>query len=434
MDSFDPTDLFGSDVFQANTSTQFKSFPLGIQRGTSPSSGGNNLGLGRNSTLLNTLKSAKLIASNSWGLFWGLVGETASSQMDGALILGGYDAAKATGPNYTQSISTSEGCNLFVVVTAINMTFPNGTTYNILGSSHGAALRFCLKPSLRIMTLPFDLWRNFAANAGGTYLGRSVGEELWGEVYEADGVYVPLHAPRAKRHPPANPLICRYPGDLTLTLASGLNIKIPNNQVVTPDYTVDSSGQVTSNATTRLVTISSLQEVNLNDIPLLGRNFLEAAYLHVNYDHNEFTLWQANPTTEQKLVAVGPGPSCSSTTTAATVSSTASAGGPSPSASGASSSSPAPSSTPRIPTSAIIGGALGAAAFLGILVGAALFFRRRSRHAEAPGPYHEKAELPDFKRPFELHAAASPREMPALEYAAEVGPGMRHEMDGRGMR
>jgi len=188
VDSFDPTDLFGSDVFRANSSTQFKSFPLGIQRGTPPSSGGNNLGLGRNSTLLNTLKSAKLIASNSWGLFWGLVGETTSSQMDGALVLGGYDAAKAMGPNYTQSISTSGGCNLFVIVTAINMTFPNGTTYNILGSSHGAALRFCLIPSLRIMTLPFDLWRNFAANAGGTYIGRSVGEELWGEVYEADGV------------------------------------------------------------------------------------------------------------------------------------------------------------------------------------------------------------------------------------------------------
>lgn len=48
--------------------------------------------------------------------------------------------------------------------------------------------------------------------------------------------------------------------------------------------------------------------------------------------------------------------------------------------------------------------------------------------------YHEKAELPDFKRPFELHAAASPREMPAVEYAVEAGPGLRHEMDGYGVK
>jgi len=235
-----------------------------------------------------------------------------------------------------------------------------------------------------------------------------------------------------------------YPGDLTLTLASGLDIKIPNNQVVTPDYTVDSSGQVTSNATTRLVTVSSLQEVNSNDIPLLGRNFLEAAYLYVNYDRNEFTLWQATPTTEQKLVAVGPGPFCSSTSTTTAAGNTPSAG-LSPSASGDSSSSPAPSSnpntsssplsTPSVPTGAIIGGALGAAAILGLLIGAALFFRRRrSRHADARGTYPEKAELPDYKRQFELHAAASPRELPAVEHAVEVGPGMRHEMDGYGVK
>jgi len=187
VDSFDPTDLFGSDVLQANASTQFKSFPLGIQRGTAPGSGGNNLGLGRNSTLLNALKSAKVIASNSWGLFWGLTGVDSSSQVDGALILGGYDTAKATGPNLTQSIGTGD-CSFSVVVTAITMNFPNGTAYNILGTSHGAALRFCLHPANRIMTIPFDLWQNFAAHAGGTYIGRSVGEEIWGEVYKADGV------------------------------------------------------------------------------------------------------------------------------------------------------------------------------------------------------------------------------------------------------
>lgn len=186
VDSQNANDFFGSDVFQANVSTQFKQFPLGIQRGSALT--GNGLGLGTNSTLLNTFKSAKIIASNSWALFWGLTGADASSQMDGSLVLGGYDGAKATGPNSTQSITMGQGCNFFVVVTAINMNFPNGTNYNILGTSHGAALRMCVSPMYPIITIPYDLWQNFQAWAGGTYIGRSLGENLWGEVFAANGV------------------------------------------------------------------------------------------------------------------------------------------------------------------------------------------------------------------------------------------------------
>ena len=109
--------------------------------------------------------------------------------MDGSLVLGGYDAAKATGPNSTQSITTNQGCNFFVVVTAINMNFPNGTNFNILGSSHGAALRMCVSPMYPIIAIPLDIWQKFAGYAGGTYIGRSVGENIWGEVFGVNGVY-----------------------------------------------------------------------------------------------------------------------------------------------------------------------------------------------------------------------------------------------------
>ena len=118
--------------------------------------------------------------------------------MDGALILGGYDEAKATGPNSTQKISTSPDCNFFIFVTAINMTATDGTNYNILGTSHGSALRMCLSPRNRITTLPYDIWQNFKQYAGGTYIGRSDGENLWGQVYAANGVYVNLRSPAAK--------------------------------------------------------------------------------------------------------------------------------------------------------------------------------------------------------------------------------------------
>jgi uncharacterized membrane protein YebE (DUF533 family) len=36
----------------------------------------------------------------------------------------------------------------------------------------------------------------------------------------------------------------------------------------------------------------------------LGRQFLTAAYFSLNYDTSTFSLWQANPTTQQNLVAL----------------------------------------------------------------------------------------------------------------------------------
>lgn len=39
-------------------------------------------------------------------------------------------------------------------------------------------------------------------------------------------------------------------------------------------------------------------------MPILGRYFLTAAYVAANEDAGEFTLWEANPTTKEDLVAV----------------------------------------------------------------------------------------------------------------------------------
>jgi len=190
---------------------------------------------------------------------------------------------------------------------------------------------------------------------------------------------------------------------------------------VVPDYSVDSSGRQSSNATTREILLNSLQDVNSNDMPLLGRTFLTSAYLYVNYDQSEFTLWQANPTTDQNLVAVGSGPSCPTTP----VTPTTSAG-----------SSPSTPPNPSVPTGAIIGGACGGAAVLGILIGVAFFFRRRSRHVDAAGAYHEeKHELPpEGKDQYKSHASQGPMELPAFEPRVEMGGGMRYEMDGRGIK
>jgi hypothetical protein len=64
------------------------------------------IGLGPNSTLLTALKNAGTISSRSYGYWWGENGATSDAQMDGSLVLGGYDAAKTQGSNITTALRT----------------------------------------------------------------------------------------------------------------------------------------------------------------------------------------------------------------------------------------------------------------------------------------------------------------------------------------
>ena len=97
----------------------------------------------------------------------------------------------------------------------------------------------------------------------------------------------------------------RYNGDLTITLDSGLSVRIPNDQLVVPNLTIDpKSGAINSNTSAPELVINAIQAGNADDLPQLGRQFLSAAYLMVNQDSNEFTLWKANPTASEDIVAV----------------------------------------------------------------------------------------------------------------------------------
>ena len=80
-----------------------------------------------------------------------------------------------------------------------------------------------------------------------------------------------------------------------------------------PDVGITQQGQLAiTNDSTREVLINSLSDVNKNDIPFLGRPFFSSAYLLVDNDNRQFSLWQGNPTTNQSLVALGPSPCASS--------------------------------------------------------------------------------------------------------------------------
>jgi hypothetical protein len=91
---------------------------------------------------------------------------------------------------------------------------------------------------------------------------------------------------------------------MTMKLDSGLSVRIPNDQLIVPDRTISSSGEITANASSPNLVINPIKEINANDQLHLGRQFLSAAYVMLNEDSSSFTLWKANPTLKEYLMAV----------------------------------------------------------------------------------------------------------------------------------
>ena len=174
----------------------------------------------------------------------------------------------------------------------------------------------------------------------------------------------------------------RYPGALTITLGDGsesVSVRIPNNQLVQPEIKEDKNGVQFYNISTREIAIDSLQGVNLHDLPLLGQTFLTSAYLFVEPDKNQFTIWQADPTSDQDVIPqVESGSSfCTSSVASATVVQQTST----PTSNGTNVTPPDKSSSN---TGAIAGGVVGGIAAVAIIAIIAFFLLRRRRKQPAP--------------------------------------------------
>ena len=90
-----------------------------------------------------------------------------------------------------------------------------------------------------------------------------------------------------------------------MIVSFGMEIRIPNHQLVLPDYYMSSQGEFIINGSDRVVLINSFQDRDrANYMPTFGRLFLSSAYILVNDDMKQFTLWQSNPTTSNNLLAV----------------------------------------------------------------------------------------------------------------------------------
>ena len=235
----------------------------------------------------------------------------------------------------------------------------------------------------------------------------------------------------------------RYDGNLTISIDPGLDITIPNHQLVVPEYNTDSTGQnYIKDGTKREVLINSLQQVNANDKIVLGLPFFTSAYMMVDNDREQFTIWKSQATTDSNLFAMPP-LHCDTPATSARPSPTSPASH-TPSVTDAI-HEPTPISSGTI-AGAVVGGFAGTALFL---LGFFFIWRRRRTRMQGKGvvkgsrigshpvsPIYYKPELAsdrqppqemaDFRdpgqtdAPYEMPEGRSRQELPAKGSAALI--------------
>ncbi|KAF4466355.1 Peptidase aspartic [Fusarium albosuccineum] len=249
----------------------------------------NLIGMDSGSTIMEALKNAGRISSKSYAFWWGLDGTIDKEQKGGSFVLGGYDKAKVYGDGLTTQLSSSDKCatGMVISISDIVLNFKNGTDVSIFEQDNGGTtLQACITPDVpNVFAMPYDPYFINMGNAIDNYeFSRSVGIDFWNVVLDPDE-YI-------------------FDGDLTFKLDSSLDITIPNRQLIVPDRTINDDGETISNSSRPVLRINSLQEVSRLAFPYLGRYFLTAAYVVSNEDAGEFTVYQANPTSEEDLVAL----------------------------------------------------------------------------------------------------------------------------------
>ncbi|KAF2648909.1 hypothetical protein K491DRAFT_611786 [Lophiostoma macrostomum CBS 122681] len=286
------------DTLQAQDSFTLPEFNFGtpsVALNISAYQSQSQLGLGRNSTILTMLKQAGTIASRAYSFYWGLVGGQPGRQTSGSLILGGFDesiVADASN-NYTASLNYRSGnCSsgLFVSISDMKLAWPNGTTNSLFRGSQSSSLSACIDIAyVGLLNLPVDYYDTFLDFAGGQQANpsRSFGLNFFTMLFEPAGVR-------------------RYYGDFMITLDNRIDIRIPNDQLVVDEPTLDDSGHLVTNSSVKNIVLDSLQANNIYDLAILGRLFFSSAYLMVNHESSTFTIWEANakpPLPQPKAIA-----------------------------------------------------------------------------------------------------------------------------------
>ncbi|EAQ84250.1 hypothetical protein CHGG_10654 [Chaetomium globosum CBS 148.51] len=338
------------------------------------------LGLGPNSTYLNALVAARQIPSRVWSIFWGRMW-TGSADMDGGIVLGGYDKEKVIGKNFTAQLDYSEnmGCwtGMRVIIVDVIANFPYGADVSIM--SGNLPVRSCIVPQRQLLwEVPADIATELRKKTGLVSSSPAMSQTAF-------------HALATMLNTTATGLV--FDGDLTFVLSSGLRIRVPNNQLIVPriGYAEDGSRVIDQSQKDLLV-----YSVTGNQPSTLGRYLVTAAYLMINHEAGTFTMWQGNPSRKSTLVPVSQtSEQCSPESSGDGLGTTDNGnmdGGGRGGSSGNSGGQNEPESDPTTETSVsvgtIVGAAVGGAAGLACIVALVVFClwkRRRQRGTRTGG-------------------------------------------------
>lgn len=234
----------------------------------------------------------------------------------------------------------------------------------------------------------------------------------------------------------------RYQGSLDVVFDSGLELSIPNELLVVPEKMIDDSGKVQINSSAAAVLIQPTLGDNAADTPLIGKQFFSSTYLFVNHDAGTFTVWQANSTTDTRLVSVGSDCEVIKIQETPLTPAPSSSNNPSPEAT----NSPATASNMEeegssLATGVIVGIAVGGAALLAAIAGVIyLCFVRRKKKAPSEkgllvdhGPVedHKHNQYSGMESRHELHNVAT-SELAAASDARELDGGESKHGHGNG--
>ena len=135
----------------------------------------NYVGLRPTSLLMKTLVTGTQVSSNSIGYYSGWDGADITNDVDGSLVLGGYDRAKIAGHNATRSIRTADTQDCLngfkLSLTDISLNLRDGRNISLMNTSdvgHTA----CIDTVSDSIRLTPSLWSNFLRSSGSTKTGR----------------------------------------------------------------------------------------------------------------------------------------------------------------------------------------------------------------------------------------------------------------------
>lgn len=181
---------------------------------------------------------------------------------------------------------------------------------------------------------------------------------------------------------------------MTIVLDQGLRFTSSNNILILSSESVASDGASARNSSALGIQLTPTFNVNINDVPHVGRPFFSAAYIMVDLDSETWTLWQANATTDTRLVEVGG--DCTNDSRPDGISNGTSINEKADADDSSSSSSiPTASAGTTAPlnTGAIVGIAVGAASGAGLIAGAIAIFLLRHRRQKVCSSSESAATL-----------------------------------------